>query len=388
MKLTGIKVLDLSAFLPGPHMTMTMSDHGADVIMVEPANGVGEPVREIGEMTDDGFSVWFRNIARGKRSLKLNLKEQGGKELFYRLAKQSDVIVEAFRPGVVKRLNVDYETISGLNPRIVYCSISAFGQGSSLSYKPSHDTGVQAMAGLIDLNRGLEDNKPAMPSIPFADAAASLTALSAISMALYRRESTGQGDFIDISMYDAAIAWTPNVLGPTFANNEHPPVKSMRSFGGSALTNLYETLDGKYIAFSGPELKFAKNLLVALQREDLYEIAKLPPGEQTDLVEFLKATIVQKPLDHWKDFLEPVDCAWAWVRSLKEAFDDPFTSERWMVFFDEAGYRHVGVPIKFQKESGYPKTSLSQYGQDGEGIAEELGYSADEIRRLMVDGII
>ena len=136
MKLTGLKVLDLSAFLPGPHMTMMMADHGADVIMVEPANGAGEPTRSVGYRTDDGVSVWFRNIARGKRSLKINLKDPQARDLFYALAKEADVIVEAFRPGVVKRLGVDYDTITALNPRIVYCSISAFGQDGA--HQPLH----------------------------------------------------------------------------------------------------------------------------------------------------------------------------------------------------------------------------------------------------------
>ena len=388
MKLADVKVIDLSAFLPGPHMTMTMADHGADVIMVEPTNGVGEPVREIGEKTADGFSVWFRNIARGKRSLKLNLKAQAGQALFHRLARRSDVIVEAFRPGVVNRLGIGYETIAELNPRIIYCSISAFGQQSSLSHKPSHDTGVQALAGLVDLNRGMLDNKPAMPSIPFADAAASLTALSAITMALYRRESTGKGDYIDIAMYDSALAWTPNVLGPTFANNQHPPVKTMRSFGGSALTNLYETSDGRYIAFSGPELKFAANLLAALNREDLIDVAKKPPGQQQELVDFLTKTIVERPLAYWIKFLEPIDCAWAWVRSLKHVFDDPFTAERKMVFEDSDGNRHIGVPIKFSSEPAIPRTTLSGYGQDSEEIAREQGYSTEEINVMKNEGTI
>ncbi|MEL6824739.1 MAG: CoA transferase, partial [Pseudomonadota bacterium] len=202
MKLEGLKVLDLSAFLPGPHMTMMMADHGADVIMIEPANGIGEPTRVIGETTSDGVSVWFRNIARGKRSLKLNLKDPDGLDLFLRLADAADIIVEAFRPGVVERLGVDYDTVAARNPGIVYCSISAFGQDSSLAKKPSHDTGVQGLAGLIDLNRGLTDDTPSMPNIPFADASASLMALSAILMALYRRTETGKGDYIDLAMYD------------------------------------------------------------------------------------------------------------------------------------------------------------------------------------------
>lgn len=389
MKLAGLKVLDLSAFLPGPHMTMMMADHGANVIMVEPANGMGEPVREIGEKTADGISIWLRNVARGKRSLKLNLKDEGGRDLFYRLADEADVVVEAFRPGVVKRLGVDYETLKARNARLVYCSISAFGQDSLLAKKPSHDTGVQALAGLIDLNRGLEDGKPAMPSIPFADASASLMALSAILMALYRRETTGQGDYIDMAMYDAALAWTPNVLGPTFTVDAHPPVKNMRSFGGSALTNLYETFDGRFIAFSGPELKFATNLLTALGREDLIEIAKRPPGpEQAPLRAFLKETIGAKPLEHWLAFLEPIDCAWGWVRSLKDAFDDPFTAERGMVFTDAEGHRHIGPPIKFANEPPEPNPTVPTYGGDSVKIAQEAGLTAEQIETLQKKGVI
>jgi crotonobetainyl-CoA:carnitine CoA-transferase CaiB-like acyl-CoA transferase len=225
MKLTGLKVLDLSAFLPGPHMTMMMADHGADVVMVEPANGVGEPTRVIGYKTEDGVSVWFRNIARGKRSLKINLKDPEARALFLKLAAEADVIVEAFRPGVVKRLGVDYDAIAAINPRIVYCSIAGFGQDGKYVNKPGHDLTMEAMAGLVDLNRGLSDNKPASPSIPAADMAASLMAFAAIMMALYRRAETGKGDYIDLSMYDALLSWTPNVLGPVFADNAHPVAK-------------------------------------------------------------------------------------------------------------------------------------------------------------------
>lgn len=388
MKLDGVKVLDLSAFLPGPHMTMMMADHGADVIMVEPANGTGEPTRVLGEKTPDGVSVWFRNIARGKRSLKLNLKDPDGLDLFLRLAESADVIVEAFRPGVVKRLGVDYEAVLKRNPRIIYCSISAFGQESSLAGKPAHDSAVQALAGLTDLCRG-SDDKPTMPNVPFADASASLMALSAILMALYRRTQTGKGDYIDLAMYDAAIAWTPNVLGPTFGENRAPEPKQMRSFGGSALTNLYETSDGEYLSFAGPEIKFATNLLTALGRADLIEVAKCPPGpEQAPLRAYFVETFKSKTLAEWQAFLEPIDCAWAWVRSLKDAFDDPFTAERGMVFKDADGNRHVGPPIKFLHEPPHPNPDVPGFGEHSEELAKTIGLSEEAIASLKAKGTI
>lgn len=388
MKLEGLKVLDLSAFLPGPHMTMMMADHGADVIMVEPANGTGEPTRVIGETTPDGVSVWFRNIARGKRSLKLNLKDPDGLDLFLRLAETADVIVEAFRPGVVTRLGVDYDAVAARNPSVIYCSISAFGQDSSLAKKPAHDTAVQALAGLVDLARG-NDNKPTLPNVPFADVSASLMALSAILMALYRRTQTGEGDYIDLAMYDAAIAWTPNVLGPTFGENRAPEPKDMRSFGGSALTQLYETSDGEYLAFAGPEIKFATNLLTALDRPDLIETAKVPPGPgQKPLRAFFAETFRSKTLAEWQAFLEPIDCAWSWVRSLKDAFDDPFTAERQMVFADTDGNRHVGPPIKFRHEPPQPNPAVPGFGAHSAEIAAAAGLAEEAIASLKAKGTI
>ncbi|MFP4520031.1 MAG: CaiB/BaiF CoA transferase family protein [Oceanicaulis sp.] len=389
MKLTGLKVIDLSAFLPGPHLTMMMADHGADVVMVEPANGTGEPTRAIGWKHPDGVSVWFRNIARGKRSLTLNLKDEDGRKLLHRLVETADVVVEAFRPGVAKRLAADYETLSAINPGLVYCSISAFGQDGAYAQKPAHDLTVQALAGLVDLNRGLEDGKPASPNMPVADMAASLMALSAILMALYRRHETGEGDFIDMAMYDAALAWTPNVTGPVFADDAHPPVKAMRSFGGAGMYHVYETADQKHLVLGGSEVKFATNLLTALGREDLIDQAKEEPGPaQAELRAVLKEIFAKEPLAHWEDFLGRLDVCWAPVRSLKDAFDDPHTRERGMVFTDERGNRHIGPPLRFLKEPGRPNPAAPEFGEHSEALALEAGFDPEKIRAMKERGVI
>jgi crotonobetainyl-CoA:carnitine CoA-transferase CaiB-like acyl-CoA transferase len=383
MKLAGLKVLDLSAFLPGPHMTMMMADHGADVVMVEPANGVGEPTRVLGYKTEDGVSVWFRNIARGKRSLKINLKDPEARDLFYALARDADVIVEAFRPGVVKRLGVDYDTIAKINPRIVYCSIAAFGQDGSLAQKPGHSITMEAMSGLVDLNRGLDDDKPCAPCLPAADTIASLMGLSAIMMALYRRQQTGRGDCIDISMYDGLLAWTPNVTGPVFAEDAHPIAKQMRPFGGSAMYRIYETKDAKFLVLGGSEVHFAKNLLEALGRPDMLEYAKLEPGPLQDpLKRFFEQTFAMRTLAEWEVFLAPIDVCWSAVRSLKDAFDDPYTEERGMVLRDAAGNRHIGAPIRFREEPAQPRLALAGYGDDSEKLAAQAGLSAVQIAAL------
>jgi len=356
MKLSGIRVLDLSQFLPGPHLTMTMADNGADVIMIEPANGTGEPTRAMGARAKDGTSVWFRNIARGKRAVALDLKDAAQRDALLALADEADVVVEAFRPGVVKRLGIGYEALSARNPRLVYCSISAFGQDGPLADKPAHDLAVQALAGTAALVA------PAMPNLVAADMAASLTALSAIVMALLRRETTGKGDHIDIAMLDSLLAWTPNITGPVFAHGKAPVPKEMRNTGGQAMNRLYATRDGGTIALAGNERKFCENLLEALGRPDFIPLAAGEPGRaQQPLIEFFELTFAKKTRAEWEAFLGPLDLCWAPLRTLKDAFDDAHTQARGMVLADAAGDRHIGPAAKFRDEPARPDFALPPY---------------------------
>jgi crotonobetainyl-CoA:carnitine CoA-transferase CaiB-like acyl-CoA transferase len=362
MKLTGIRVLDLSQFLPGPHLTMTMADHGADVVMVEPKNGVGEPVRAMGTRAPDGTAVWFRNIARGKRSIALDLKNKDDLAAFLKLADEADVIVEAFRPGVAARLGVGYDAIAARNPRIVYCSISAFGQNGPLRDKPSHDLGVQALAGTLDLSRSFADDKPNMPNLVAADMASSLTALSAILMALLARERTDKGEYIDIAMYDSLIAWTPNIVGSVFGQDRAPVPHQMRNYGGQAMNRIYETKDGGFIVLAGSEAKFCENLLKALGRLDFLDIAKGEPGSaQQPLIDFFTTLFSSKSRAEWEAFLDPIDLCWAPVCNLKESFADENSAARAMLLRDEGGNPHIGPAIKFRHQPAEPKFELPRY---------------------------
>ncbi len=362
MKLTGIRVLDLSQFLPGPHLTMTMADHGADVIMVEPKNGVGEPVRAMGTRAADGTAVWFRNIARGKRSVALDLKNKDDLAAFLKLADEADVIVEAFRPGVVARLGIGYDAVAARNPRIVYCSISAFGQNGPLRDKPSHDLGVQALAGTLDLSRGFSDDKPNMPNLVAADMASSLTALSAILMALVARERTDKGEYIDIAMYNSLIAWTPNIVGSVFGQDRAPVPHEMRNYGGQAMNRIYETSDGGFIVLAGSEAKFSENLLKALGRLDFLDLAKGEPGPaQQPLIEFFAATFKSKTRAEWEALLEPIDLCWGPVRTLKDGFNDANAAARAMLLHDGNRNPHIGPAIKFRHEPATPKFELPDY---------------------------
>ncbi len=348
MKLEGVRVLDLSLFLPGPMLTLMMADHGAEVIKVEPA-GEGEPSRHIGYETH-GASVWFRNTHRGKRSLQLDLKAPRDHALFMRLAAEADVVVEAFRPGVVDRLGVGYAAVSAINPRVVYASISAFGQTGPYRDRPAHDLAVEALAGMVTLNEGF-DGKPTPPALPAADALASMSALAGVLMALYRREATGRGDYLDVSMFDSTLAWTPNVSGRVFATGEAHIPKHERSFGGNAMYGLYECADGRWIALGGSEAKFARNLFEALGRADLVTVAMQPPGPgQEPARAFLRETFRTRSQAEWVDWFAARDIGFAPVRTLKEAFDDSALAVRGLLSRDAEGAQVVGTQLLFTHE--------------------------------------
>ena len=388
MKLEGVRVLDLSAFLPGPWATMAMADHGADVVMVEPANGTGEPTRHIGVRDEEGTSVWFRNVARGKRSLKINLKDEDAHAMFLRLVDEADVLVEAFRPGVVDRLGIGPDAMTARNPRLVYCSLSAFGQTGPWRDRPAHDLAIQGLAGTVDLNRGLEDGKPTYPNMPAADMAASLAALSAILMALYAREKTGRGDVIDLSMYDALLSWTPNVSGSVLAREEAPEPKEMRSFGGQAMNGIYETKDGGFIVLGGAEVKFATNLLEALARPDLIPLAREEPGEpQAPLRDFLRKAFLTRTEAEWRAFLGGLDVCWSPVNTLKDGLLGEHAAARGLVT-EEGGARHVATPMRFRDEPGRLDGRLPAYGEHSEALAREAGLGDEEIEALRERGAL
>ena len=210
VKLQGVKVIDLSSFLPGPHLTMMMADHGAEVIKIEQP-GTGDATRSIGQK-QNGHTVYFRNANRGKKSVALDLKAPAGRDALLRLLKDADVLLETFRPGVAKRLGLDYDSVRKVAPQIVYCSISAFGQDGPMRDQPAHDLSVLALSGALSLT-GDAERGPALPSIPAADMASSLMALSGILMALLRARQTGEGDYLDISMHDTLVSWMAHLTG-------------------------------------------------------------------------------------------------------------------------------------------------------------------------------
>jgi crotonobetainyl-CoA:carnitine CoA-transferase CaiB-like acyl-CoA transferase len=351
MKLEGLKVVDLFWFLPGPFLTTALADHGATVIKVEPPDG-GDPGREI-LPRDERTSVFFRNMGRGKKSVVLDLKSERGRADLFRLAREADVIVESFRPGIAARFGIGYESVKAVNPKIVYCSISAFGQSGAYPGRAAHDLALEAMTGVASLTLG-DDGRPAIPGIPIADIVSGLHGLSGVLMALLRRQSTGRGDYIDISMHEALMASCANAVGVAFTENRQPDVKQQRSTGGSAFYRIYDTSDGRQLVLAGQEMKFVKNLLGALGRPDFAALCEWPGPHQKPVMEFFEATFRAKPLAHWMDYLSRLDVCYGPVNSLPEAIDDPNLRARGMIVTDEVGRKHFAPVVRFQDEPSRP----------------------------------
>jgi crotonobetainyl-CoA:carnitine CoA-transferase CaiB-like acyl-CoA transferase len=349
-KLAGIRVLDLTQFLPGPAMTVMMADQGADVLKVEPPSG--DPVRTMAPF-EAGHSVWFRNLNRGKRSVALDLKSDAGKATLWRLIAGADVLVEGFRPGVMARLGFGAEAAMARHPRLIWCSISAFGQTGALAHHPAHDMAVQALAGFMSVNDG-PDGAPVVPGAPSADMAAGLTALSAVLMALIGRERTGRGDVIDVAMFDSVLPWCAHVAGNAIAGGAPPRSDSQRSLGGAAFYNVYETQDGRHIVLAGREIKFVETLLTALGRPDLIPLGALDAGPaQAPLAAFLRATFKDKSQAHWISWFKDRDVAFAPVLDFAEALAEPHVAERGLLI-EVAGAHHIGPAIRFASGDGVP----------------------------------
>lgn len=342
-KLAGIKVVDLTQFLPGPMLTMMMADQGAEVIKVEPP--YGDPARDQAPF-EGGQSVWFRGVNRGKQCRRIDLKTDPGRQELWQLIDSADVLVEGFRPGVMQRLGFDYPRVAARNAAIIYCSISAFGQSGALATHPAHDLVVQAMAGFLAVNDDARGGDPVIPGVASSDLAAGLTGLSAILMALIGRHATGRGDYIDCAMFDSLLPWCAHTAGAAIMGGAAPRSASQRSLGGAAFYQVYETADARHIVLGAREEKFVANLLEALDRPDLTAIGSAPAGEQGTLIEFLRATFRTRTRDAWVDWFSGRDIAFAPVLDFREALAQPQISERGLLIEADGGHM-IGPAIRF-----------------------------------------
>ncbi len=376
--LSGITVLDLSRLLPGPFASMILADHGARVICVEDRRFAGEALKN-------------NTVNRGKQHMSINLKSGQGKEIFFQLVKSADVVLEGFRPGVTARLGVDYETVSSVNPKIVYCSITGYGQSGPYSGYVGHDANYLSIAGVLDLI-GQADGPPVIPGIQIADmAGGGMNAVIGIMLALYSREKTGSGQYIDISMTDGSMSLLS--LAVSLQQISSRPVKRGDSHLAHryACYNVYETADGRYLSIGAVENRFWKNLC------DYFGVPQYTPLQYDDdrreeIIDFFRQKFKSQPLSHWKEALEGLEICWAPVHTLSEALQDPCFDHREMVV-DLQGKNGqsltaLGAPVKLSATPPEVSGMPPEFSQDTQAILKELGYGDDEIDTFAGQGVI
>jgi crotonobetainyl-CoA:carnitine CoA-transferase CaiB-like acyl-CoA transferase len=377
--LEGITVLDLSRLLPGPYCSMILADHGARVIAIEDRK----------QYLADG--LFLPTVQRNKAHICLDLKSVEGKEIFLRMLKRADVLIEGFRPGVVARLGVDYESVRKVKPDIVYCSITGFGQSGPWRDRAGHDVNYLGDSGVLDLI-GEAGQKPVIPGVQIADmAGGGMNGAIGILLALYARQRTGQGQRIDIAMTDAMLALLPVAKFYHEQTGSAPPRGRNMLAHGHACYNTYETADGRYIAVGALEGRFWKALCRQLGLAQ-YADLQFDAGRSQEIIDALAAVFRQKPLSQWETELEGLDLCVSGIRTLDEALAAEHFKQRQMVVSiprPEGGSdTELGVAVKLSATPGAVRSPRPRFGQDTQLVLKEFGYSEDQIRRLADKGVI
>ncbi len=384
--LVGLKVLDLTRLLPGPVCTLHLADLGADVIKIEDT-GAGDYARTLGVGAAPGEdSYFFRIVNRNKRALRLDLKQPDGVEVFLRLAGDADVIVESFRPGVVDKLGVDYETVRAINPRVVYCAITGYGQDGPWRDKAGHDINYVATAGLLD-QIGTAGGPPALPNFQIGDLlGGAMTAVAGILAALVGARVTGRGRFVDISMTDAVFAHAYSPLLTTLVAGKTAPRGEDLLSGALPGYGLYRTADDRYMAVGALEAKFWDLFCATMARPDLQ-----PFGFVSDRAAWVRAELAadfaRQPLAYWTEKFAASDCGVTPVLEFTEALAHPQLQARGMIV-DADGLTQFAPPFGLSDYDFAIRRPAPAVGADSEAILREAGYVETDIVRLRRQGII
>lgn len=368
--LAGVRVLDLSRLLPGPYCSMILADHGARVIAVEDPRFAAE-----GLVTP---------LYRNKEHMTLNLKRPEGRRVFERLAAWADVLIEGFRPGVARRLGVDYPAVRRLNPRIVYGSITGYGQTGRLRDRVGHDVNYLAHSGVLDLI-GAPGGPPAIPGIQVADiAAGGMNAAIGILLALLARERTGRGQHIDIAMTDGMVGFLPIVLWLRGMTGEEPRRADGFLSHRYACYNVYETADGRALAIGAVENRFWARLCDRLGVPE-YGPLQYDEARREEILGWMRARFRSKTLAEWDQELAPLEVCYAPVRRVAEVAADPELRERGVLTGSPPA---LGVAIRLGETPGAVRTPPPAFGGDTRRLLAEFGFGADEIDAFAAAGVV
>lgn len=369
MPLTSVRVLDLTRLLPGPYCTMILSDFGAEVIKIEDPQ-IGDYAREYLPKIDENSS-FFHSLNRNKKSVCLDLKSEEGKNDFLQLVKHADVLVESFRPDVMKRLGLDYELLKEVNPRLIYCAITGYGQTGPYAKYPGHDVNFISYAGLLNL-MGERNRKPVIPAAQIADiGGGALPAAVGILLALFEREKSGKGQFVDISMLDGVISWLQILLPSFMSHNEIPKRGEQLLSGARACYEVYETKDHRWISVGALEEKFWRSFCQAIHKSELIEYLEAPIKKQDEMKKEIQEIISEKTLEEWMDIFSEVDACVSPVLSLEEMIENPQVKAREMIQSitdNKLTMKYIGIPIKLSKTPGKIHSLAPRLGEHTKDI--------------------
>ena len=368
--LDGMRVLDLTRLLPGAVCTMLLVDLGADVIKIEDPDQ-GDYARWLSPKIDDS-SVFFRMNNRGKRSLILNLKATLGKDVLKRLAAGSDVLVESFRPGVMARLGVDYDTLRTVNPHLIYCALSGWGTDGPRSQAANHDLNYVSTVGIPGAMA-----TPQVLGAQVADIGGAYAAVAGILAALLRRERSGKGAFVDTSLAESALPfalypWVEALMQQGTSGGDGVLT------GGQACYRIYGVRDGQSVALAALESKFWTNFCNAIGRPDLIE-GYLQPARQPELIQTLDDLFVQKTAAEWAALLEPADCCFTVVKAPAEVANDPQFQARGMLGTFDDGTPWMRSPLRLSESEVNVENRIPGYGDHTRAVLAEYGYTESEI---------
>ena len=387
--LHGLRILDLTRLLPGGFCTLLLADMGAEVLKVEDTGG-GDYIRWMppyygGEEEQKAgvASAYYLALNRNKRSMRLDLKDERGRDVLLRLVETYDVLVEGFRPGVMERLGVGYETLRARNPRLIYCAISGYGQDGPLTARSGHDTNYLALNGLLGLT-GRRGGPPIQSAGQIADlGGGGLMAAVGILAAVAERERSGEGQMVDISMTDGALSWLAMVAARYFAEGNVPHRGEPELTGGIACYVPYETKDGKWVSLGALEPKFWQNWCNGAGRPDLIEKQFVHPDSEEGAE--IAAVFRERTRDEWAAFAGEHDCCLEPILDLDEALDSELVRARGMVVeLDQPGIgavKQVGAPIKLSRTPADTSGAAPALGADTDDVLREIGIDPATLRQ-------
>jgi crotonobetainyl-CoA:carnitine CoA-transferase CaiB-like acyl-CoA transferase len=387
--LDNITVLDLTRLLPGAVATMTLGDFGAEIIKIEEP-GAGDPARQSrAGIKQPG--AYFLATNRNKRSVTINLKHERGRNIFLKLVEKADVVVEGFRPGVMDRLGVSYETLKAINPRLIYCAITGYGQDGPYRLKAGHDANYLSVAGLLGVN-GPKDGPPTLSGVQLADlAGGSLHAVIGVLLALQSRARTGEGQFVDVSMTDTSLSMMYVPFASFLANDAQPERGNEGLSGRYACYQIYETRDGRYLSLGALEHKFWENACRALGREDF--IGKcFDGGAQEEIIIAFREIFKTRTAAEWLATFENVDTCVALVNDIAEMIEDPQIKYRGLIAEiehpTEGRLKQIAPTVKLSATPGAIESPPPLLGQHTREILKSLDYTDEAIESLAREGVV